>query len=89
MELTTTNDDSACLAFAALLRKSPRILCLVGARLSAPSGLATWRGTNGLWNDINTKSLASYNKFVEDPVTVWSFHGERLLRSLAAQPNAV
>lgn len=88
MDATTTEDDSACLAFAALLRKSPRILCLVGAGLSAPSGLATWRGSNGLWNDIDTKRLASYKTFTEDPVTVWSFYGERLLSSLAAQPNA-
>lgn len=74
--------------FADFLRASPRVLCLVGAGLSAPSGLATWRGTNGLWNDIDLKELASPKKFQEDPVTVWNFYGERLLKSLAAQPNA-
>ncbi|KAK7177890.1 sir2 family histone [Paraphaeosphaeria sporulosa] len=80
------NDDFARLA--GLLRKSPRIVCIVGAGLSAPSGLATWRGTNGLWNDNDIRSLASPKRFAEDPVTVWSFYGERLLKSLAAQPNA-
>jgi NAD-dependent deacetylase sirtuin 5 len=64
------------------------VLCLVGAGLSAPSGLATWRGTNGLWNDVELKKLASPKKFKEDPVTVWCFYGERLLHSLAAKPNA-
>jgi len=73
---------------AGLLRASPRIICIVGAGLSAPSGLATWRGTNGLWNDNDIKSLASPKRFTDDPVTVWSFYGERLLQSLAAQPNA-
>lgn len=77
-----------CARLAGLLRKSPRIICIVGAGLSAPSGLATWRGTNGLWNDIEVRSLASLKKFAEDPVTVWSFYGERLIESLAAQPNA-
>jgi NAD-dependent deacetylase sirtuin 5 len=83
-----TGDNSAWLAFADYLETSPRVLCLVGAGLSAPSGLATWRGTNGLWNDINLRELASPKKFREDPVTVWSFYGERLLKSLEAQPNA-
>lgn len=73
--------------FADKLRASHRILCLVGAGLSAASGLETWRGTNGLWNDIKLKELASPTKFLEDPVTVWTFYGERLMKSLAAQPN--
>ncbi|KAF2254350.1 DHS-like NAD/FAD-binding domain-containing protein [Trematosphaeria pertusa] len=88
MDGADTGDDSAWSAFADFLDASSRVLCLVGAGLSAPSGLATWRGTNGLWNDINLRELASPNKFKEDPVTVWSFYGERLLKSLAAQPNA-
>lgn len=88
MDTPSTDDDPAYLAFANLLRRSPRILCLVGAGLSAPSGLATWRGANGLWNNIDTKRLASYKTFSEDPITVWKFYGERLLEYLAAQPNA-
>jgi hypothetical protein len=81
-------DESAWLHFADFLAASSRVLCLVGAGLSAPSGLTTWRGTNGLWNDINSKELASLKKFKEDPVTVWNFYGDRLLKSLAARPNA-
>ena len=78
-----TSDTHTWSAFAERL-----IIILVGAGLSAPSGLATWRGTNGLWNDINLKELASPKKFREDPVTVWSFYGERLLEALEARPNA-
>jgi NAD-dependent deacetylase sirtuin 5 len=33
------------------------------------------------------RELASPKKFEEDPVTVWTFYGERLLQSLAVQPN--
>jgi NAD-dependent deacetylase sirtuin 5 len=86
--MASIGDEHAYPAFAKLLRQSPRILCLVGAGLSAPSGLATWRGTNGLWNNLELKSLASPKRFKEDPVTVWKFYGERILDSLAAQPNA-
>ncbi|CAO2656001.1 Nn.00g048040.m01.CDS01 [Neocucurbitaria sp. VM-36] len=86
--MASHSHDADFFAFAQLLRGSPRVLCLVGAGLSAPSGLATWRGTNGLWNDLELKNLASPKKFQEDPITVWRFYGERLLYSLAAQPNA-
>jgi NAD-dependent deacetylase sirtuin 5 len=88
MDDADTGDNSTLLAFANYLRTSTRVLCVVGAGLSAPSGLATWRGTNGLWNDINLRELASPEKFQEDPFTVWGFYGERLLQSLEAQPNA-
>jgi NAD+-dependent protein deacetylase sirtuin 5 len=74
--------------FADRLKTSRRVLCLVGAGLSAPSGLATWRGANGLWNNIELRELATPNKFQEDPVASWCFYGERLLETLAAQPNA-
>lgn len=87
MDTAHTENNSACLALASLLRKSPRILCLVGAGLSAPSGLATWRGTSGLWRNADLKSLASPKAFAEDPVSVWSFYGERLLEAMAARPN--
>jgi NAD-dependent SIR2 family protein deacetylase len=83
-----TSNDHTWSSFADLLATSSRVLCVVGAGLSASSGLTTWRGTNGLWNDINLKELASPKKFHEDPVTVWSFYGERLLQTLEAQPNA-
>ena len=86
--MAETSDEIACANFARLLKQSPRILCLVGAGLSAPSGIPTWRGTNGLWNNLELKSLASPKTFQEDPVTVWRFYGERLLDSLAAEPNA-
>jgi NAD-dependent deacetylase sirtuin 5 len=83
-----TSNSYTYSAFANLLRSSSRVLCVVGAGLSAPSGLVTWRGANGLWNDINLRELASPTMFQKDPVTVWSFYGERLLKTLAAQPNA-
>jgi hypothetical protein len=86
--MSTTTPSSSSQALASLLRQSPRILCLVGAGLSAPSGLPTWRGANRLWEGIDIKCLASPKTFAEDPVTVWKFYAERLRDALAAQPNA-
>ncbi|KAF2010201.1 DHS-like NAD/FAD-binding domain-containing protein [Aaosphaeria arxii CBS 175.79] len=88
MEDAGDNSGPAWSTFSRYLRASSRILCVVGAGLSAPSGLSTWRGTDGLWNNNNLKDLASPERFQEDPITVWKFYGERLLASLAAEPNA-
>jgi NAD-dependent deacetylase sirtuin 5 len=82
------NPNDPYTLFASTLLSSPRILCVTGAGLSAPSGLSTWRGTGGLWNNQPLKSLASPERFAADPVTVWTFYGERLVAALAAQPNA-
>jgi len=87
MDSTHADDDSAWSRFANILATSSRILCVVGAGLSAPSGLATWRGTDASRSKVNVKELASFKRFQEDPVTVWNFYGHRLLEALAAQPN--
>lgn len=74
-------------SFTSYLRSCQRILVLVGAGLSAPSGIPTFRGAGGLWRDHATKELASPYKFREDPVVVWQFYGERRLRAQTALPN--
>jgi NAD-dependent deacetylase sirtuin 5 len=88
MEGAVTYDDSGWSTFAEFLEGSSRVLCLVGAGLSAPSGVPTWRGSNGLWNDISLRELASPQRFKDDPVTVWKFYGERMIESFSAEPNA-
>ena len=87
MDSAHREDDPAWSRFAHILATSPRVLCVVGAGLSAPSGLATWRGTNASQSKVNVKELASLKKFQEDPVTVWNFYGQRLLEALTTQPN--
>jgi NAD+-dependent protein deacetylase sirtuin 5 len=73
--------------FAQHLASCRKILCLVGAGLSAPSGIRTWRGTCGLWTNMNVRDLATLRAFERDPVLVWKFYGERILEVLAAKPN--
>lgn len=74
-------------SFAQYLSSSRRILALVGAGLSAPSGIPTFRGADGLWRQRRTKELASPYAFRESPVTVWQFYSERRHNALAARPN--
>jgi NAD-dependent deacetylase sirtuin 5 len=67
---------------------SKRLLALVGAGLSAPSGIPTYRGVGGLWRAHDVTQLCTPNGFKNDPVLVWTFELERRRLIENAQPNA-
>ena len=73
--------------FAAHLQSSKRILALIGAGLSASSGLPTFRGAGGLWRTHDATSLATPEAFSRDPGLVWQFYSYRRHMALKAQPN--
>ncbi|CAK7565271.1 MAG: hypothetical protein SEPTF4163_003184 [Sporothrix epigloea] len=89
-------DHNAVAAFHELLRRiasgdgrSPRIMALCGAGLSAASGLATFRGsTAALWHTHDPMKLATPEAFAADPGLVWRFYAYRRHTALAAKPNA-
>ncbi|CAK7220504.1 hypothetical protein SBRCBS47491_004210 [Sporothrix bragantina] len=69
--------------------RSPRILALCGAGLSAASGLATFRGsTAALWHTHDPMELATPEAFAADPGLVWRFYAYRRHTALAVKPNA-
>lgn len=74
--------------FQECLRASKRIIALVGAGLSASSGLPTFRGTQGLWKNFNMIDLATPDAFYIDPGLVWQFYQWRRHQALQARPNA-
>jgi hypothetical protein len=69
------------------LNASTRILALVGAGLSASSGLPTFRGAGGLWRTHEATELATPGAFQRDPALVWQFYSYRRHVSLKAPPN--
>ena len=69
-------------SFATYLKSSDRILALVGAGLSASSGLPTFRGAGGLWRSHEATSLATPEAFEENPGLVWQFYSYRRSASL-------
>ncbi|KAF2429307.1 DHS-like NAD/FAD-binding domain-containing protein [Tothia fuscella] len=75
-------------SFHAHITKSTRILALLGAGLSASSGLPTFRGAGGLWREHDATELATPEAFDEDPGLVWQFYNWRRHMALKAQPNA-
>jgi NAD-dependent deacetylase len=65
-----------------------RLFVLTGAGISAESGLATFRGSGGLWNGHRVEEVATPEAWDADPTLVWRFYSMRRRDALAAQPNA-
>lgn len=73
--------------FQECLQRLKRIVALVGAGLSASSGLPTFRGSQGLWKNFNMIDLATPDAFYIDPGLVWQFYLWRRHQALSALPN--
>jgi len=65
-----------------------RILILTGAGVSAESGIATFRGKDGYWRNLDPAKLATPEAFARDPKLVWDWYRGRRQRIRNAQPNA-
>jgi NAD-dependent deacetylase sirtuin 5 len=75
-------------AFHDHLITTKRILALVGAGISAPSGIPTYRGAGGLWRTHDVTQLCTPKGFENNPTLVWTFELERRRMVENAQPNA-
>lgn len=65
-----------------------RIVVLTGAGISAESGLATFRASDGLWENHRIEDVATPQAFDRDPALVQQFYNARREKAAAAQPNA-
>lgn len=60
---------------------------MTGAGVSAESGIATFRGSDGLWEGHRPEDVATPEAFERDPAFVWRFYHARRRALLSAQPN--
>lgn len=69
------------------LAGAERVCALTGAGVSAESGVPTFRGAGGLWNNYRAEDLATPEAFERDPALVWRWYDWR--RGLVAKsaPN--
>ena len=74
-------------SFVLQLRSSNRIMALLGAGLSAASGVPTFRGAGGHWREHDATELATPEAFEKDPSFVWQFYNYRRHSALKAKPN--
>lgn len=64
------------------------IVVLTGAGISAASGIATFRGSGGLWENHRIEDVATPEAFARDPELVWRFYSMRRAKAGEAKPNA-
>ncbi|CAJ2508134.1 Uu.00g093200.m01.CDS01 [Anthostomella pinea] len=81
-------DPAAVADFHASLRSARRVIAVIGAGLSAASGLPTYRGAGGLWRNHDVTMIASPVSFIRDPGLVWQFNTYWRHLVLSAKPNA-
>jgi NAD-dependent deacetylase len=70
------------------MRDISNIVVLTGAGISAESGLATFRGPDGLWEGHRVEDVATPEAFARDPVLVQRFYDARREQLRAVEPNA-
>ena len=63
------------------------IVILTGAGISAESGLATFRGPEGLWEGHRVEDVATPQAFARDPELVQRFYDARRAQLAQAHPN--
>jgi NAD-dependent deacetylase len=64
------------------------IVILTGAGISAESGLATFRGEDGLWEGHRVEDVATPEAFARDPALVHKFYNARRAQLAEVEPNA-
>jgi NAD-dependent deacetylase len=64
-----------------------KIVVLTGAGISAESGIKTFRGSDGLWENHKVTDVATPEAWQRDPELVLRFYNERRKQIRQAQPN--
>lgn len=64
-----------------------RLVVLSGAGMSAESGIATFRGAEGLWEGHRVKDVATPEAWAKDPHLVLEFYNQRRAGVMDAKPN--
>jgi NAD-dependent deacetylase len=64
-----------------------KLVVLTGAGASAESGMKTFRGNDGLWEDHDVMEVASIDGWNKDPELVLNFYNQRRKQLAAVQPN--
>ena len=64
-----------------------KIVVFTGARISAESGLATFRDSGGLWEKYKIDDVATIEAFIKNPDLVLKFYNIRRKQLLTTKPN--
>ncbi len=64
-----------------------RIVILTGAGMSVESGLSTFRGGGGLWDNYPVEQVATPEGYAANPALVLEFYNKRRIELLGVVPN--
>ena len=70
-----------------VLKEAESVVFFTGAGVSSESGIATFRGKEGLWNKFKPEELASFDAFIKNPDIVWEWYNYRKKIAHDANPN--
>ncbi len=70
-----------------LIHGNITIVAITGAGISKASGMPTFRGEDGMWNQYQAQDLATPYAFQKDPKLVWEWYKARMRILLKAKPN--
>ena len=59
------------------MKPTARIVILTGAGVSAESGIATFRASDGLWEQHRVEDVATPEGFARNPALVQRFYNQR------------
>jgi len=65
--------DNPISQLKSIIRDATDIVAFSGAGLSAESGIPTYRGAGGLWNEYDPDKYANIDYFMHDPSYYWRF----------------
>jgi len=82
------SDPGPAARLARLIESARSVVALTGAGISVPSGIPDFRSPGtGLWANVNPMEVAHIDAFRRDPVSFWSFYGQRFQTLEDKQPN--
>lgn len=64
-----------------------KLVVISGAGISAESGIATFRDSNGLWENHDVMEVASFDGWKKNPALVLEFYNQRRKQVLNCSPN--
>lgn len=64
-----------------------KIAILTGAGMSVESGLSTFRGGNGMWDEYPVEQVATIEGYIANPSLVLEFYNKRRSELLSKEPN--
>lgn len=66
---------------------SEEIVVLTGAGMSVESGIAPFRGEDGLWNEFDPQEMASISSFRRNPERCWKLFKLQIEECFEAEPH--